>query len=88
MTTKIDYRHNDFYSTIGYQRNYLGSSNLLVDVGSLFLNMLVGAGFERQQLSYLEQKDEIPQVDVMYGGLGYSGENWTVAAKLTRTREA
>lgn len=86
---KVQYQHKDFYFTNRYQRNGLGSSNLLVDSGATFLNILAGAGFERQRLSYLEQRDDgQEQFDVMYAGIGFTGVDWTMAAKLTRTSES
>lgn len=84
----VHYGRSDFYSSVGYQRNGLGSSNLLVDCGTTFFNLLIGAGFERQKLSYLEQQEGQDQLDVMYAGLGFSGFNWSVAAKMIRTSDA
>lgn len=82
------YERSDFYSSVGYQRNGLGSSNLLVDCGTSFLNLLAGAGFERQRVSYLEQRDGPEQYDVMYAGVGFTGVNLSMAAKMTRSSDA
>lgn len=82
------YRRRDFYSLLGYQRNNLGSSNLVFDFGSSYWNCLFGAGFERQQLSYYEQKDGSERFDVMYGGVGFSDVNWSIGAKMVRTIDA
>ncbi|EKG05129.1 hypothetical protein TCSYLVIO_003802 [Trypanosoma cruzi] len=84
----IDYQRRDFYTTLGYQRNGLGSSDLLVDCGTKFFNLLVGAGFERQKLSYLEHHDASAQMDVLYAGLGFTGVNWSIGAKMVRAHDA
>ncbi|KEG12282.1 putative suppressive immunomodulating factor [Trypanosoma grayi] len=84
----IDYERRDFYTSVGYQRNGLGSSDLLVDCGTKFFNLLAGAGFERQKLSYLEQQDASAQLDVLYAGLGFTGVNWSIGAKMVRANDA
>ncbi|CCW66483.1 unnamed protein product [Phytomonas sp. Hart1] len=85
----VSYRRNDLYYSTGYQRNGLGSSNLLVSCGTTFFNILAGAGFEHQRLSYLEQREGDPgQLGVLYAGLGFTGVDWGVAAKMTRTTDA
>ncbi|CCW60709.1 unnamed protein product [Phytomonas sp. EM1] len=85
----VQYRRNDFYYSTGYQRNGLGSSNLLVSSGTTFFNILAGAGFEHQRLSYLEQQDGGPeQFGVMYAGVGFTGVDWYVGAKMTRTTDS
>ncbi|ORC93711.1 putative suppressive immunomodulating factor [Trypanosoma theileri] len=87
-TATVDYHRRDFYSSLGYQRNGLGSSDLLVDFGTKFFNLLAGAGFERQKLSYLEQHDAAAQMDVLYAGLGFTGVNWSIGAKMVRANDA
>lgn len=84
----VRYHHKDFYYGTSYQRNGLGSSNLLVDTGTTFFNILAGAGFERQRLSYLEQRDSVDQVDVIYAGVGFTGVDWSIAAKMARSTDA
>ncbi|RNF07054.1 putative suppressive immunomodulating factor [Trypanosoma rangeli] len=84
----IDYQRRDFYTSLGYQRNGLGSSDLLLDCGTKFFNLLLGAGFERQQLSYLEHQDASAQMDVLYAGLGFTGVNWSIGAKMVRANDA
>ncbi|KAH9577439.1 hypothetical protein LSM04_005739 [Trypanosoma melophagium] len=86
-TATIDYHCRDFYSSLGYQRNGLGSSDLLVDFGTKFFNLLAGAGFERQKISYLEQHDAAAQMDVLYAGLGFSGLHWSIGAKMVRAND-
>lgn len=83
----MDYQRRDFYSTLNYQRNGLGSSDLLVDCGTKFFNLLAGAGFERQKVSFLEQQDHTAQLDVLYAGVGFTGVNWSVGAKLVRAND-
>ncbi|KAG5493284.1 hypothetical protein GH5_02026 [Leishmania sp. Ghana 2012 LV757] len=85
---RIHYQRGDKYSSLGYQRNGLGSSNLLLDCGVTFFNLLLGAGFERRQLSFLEQREGSPQLDVMYVGAGFTGVNWSIAAKMVRSNDA
>ncbi|KPA82394.1 putative mitochondrial hypothetical protein [Leptomonas pyrrhocoris] len=84
----IHYQRGDKYSSLRYQRNGLGSSDLLVDCGITFFNLLLGAGFERRQLSFLEQRDGPGQLDVMYAGAGFTGVNWSLAAKMIRSSDA
>ncbi|KAK7196278.1 hypothetical protein NESM_000563800 [Novymonas esmeraldas] len=84
----IHYQRGDKYSSLGYQRNGLGSSNLLLDCGVTFFNLLLGAGFERRQLSFLEQQEGPGQLDVMYAGAGFTGVNWSIAAKMIRSNDA
>lgn len=84
----VHYQRGDKYSSLGYQRNGLGSSNLLLDCGITFFNLLLGAGFERRQLSFLEQRDGPGQLDVMYVGAGFTGVNWSIAAKMVRSNDA
>ncbi|EPY24833.1 hypothetical protein AGDE_12149 [Angomonas deanei] len=84
----LHYQPSDFYGSIGYQRNGLGSSNLLVDCGATFVNVLLGGGFERQQISFLEHEDGREQFDVMYAGVGFTGVNWSLGAKMTRTSDS
>ncbi|KAG5468357.1 hypothetical protein LSCM1_02337 [Leishmania martiniquensis] len=85
---RIHYERGDKYSSLGYQRNGLGSSNLLLDCGITFFNLLLGAGFERQQLSFLEQREGSAQLDVMYVGAGFTGMNWSIATKMVRSNNA
>lgn len=84
----VDYQRHDFYTSATYQRNGLGSSDFLVDCGTKFFNLLVGAGFERQKLSYFEQEDASAQMDVLYAGLGFTGVNWSIGAKMVRANDA
>lgn len=84
----IRYQRGDKYSSLRYQRNGLGSSDLLVDCGITFFNLLLGAGFERRQLSFLEQRDGPGQMDVLYAGAGFTGVNWSIAAKMIRASDA
>ncbi|KAG5494041.1 hypothetical protein JKF63_01875 [Porcisia hertigi] len=84
----IHYQRGDKYSSLGYQRNGLGSSDLLLDCGITFFNLLLGAGFERRQLSFLEQGEGSAQLDVMYVGAGFTGVNWSIAAKMVRSNDA
>ncbi|KPI85936.1 hypothetical protein ABL78_5020 [Leptomonas seymouri] len=85
---QIHYQRGDKYSSLRYQRNGLGSSDLLVDCGITFFNLLLGAGFERRQLSFLEQRESPGQMDVMYAGAGFTGVNWSIAAKMIRSNDA
>nr|CCC90033.1 conserved hypothetical protein [Trypanosoma congolense IL3000] len=84
---KTDYQRRDFYSSFNYQRNGLGSSDFLVDCGTKFFNLLAGAGYERQKVSYLEQQDAAAQLDVMYAGLGFTGVDWSIGAKIVRAND-
>ncbi|CAG9582187.1 conserved hypothetical protein [Leishmania major strain Friedlin] len=84
----VHYQRGDKYSSLRYQRNGLGSSNLLLDCGITFFNLLLGAGFERRQLSFLEHKEGSGQLDVMYVGAGFTGVNWSVATKIVRLNDA
>jgi hypothetical protein len=84
----IHYQRGDKYSSLRYQRNGLGSSDLLVDCGITFFNLLLGAGFERRQLSFLEQREGPGQMDVMYAGAGFTGVSWSLAAKMIRSNDA
>lgn len=84
----VHYQRGDKYSSLRYQRNGLGSSDLLVDCGITFFNLLLGAGFERRQLSFLEQREGSGQMDVMYAGAGFTGLNWSIAAKMIRSNDA
>ena len=84
----VHYQRGDKYSTLRYQRNGLGSSDLLVDCGITFFNLLLGAGFERRQLSFLEQREGPGQMDVMYAGAGFTSVNWSIAAKMIRSNDA
>lgn len=84
----VHYQRGDKYSSLRYQRNGLGSSNLLLDCGITFFNLLLGAGFERRQLSFLEQKEGSGQLDVMYVGAGFTGVNWSIATKIVRLNDA
>ncbi|CAJ1023706.1 hypothetical protein Q4I30_003294 [Leishmania utingensis] len=85
---QIHYKRGDKYSSLAYQRNGLGSSNLLLDCGITFFNLLLGAGFERRQLSFLEQREGSGPLDVMYAGAGFTGVNWSIAAKMVRSNDA
>ncbi|GET92376.1 hypothetical protein, conserved [Leishmania tarentolae] len=84
----MHYQRGDKYSSLRYQRNGLGSSNLLLDCGITFFNLLLGAGFERRQLSFLEQKEGPGQLDVMYVGAGFTGMNWSISTKMVRSNDA
>ncbi|KAG8349007.1 hypothetical protein ERJ75_000705600 [Trypanosoma vivax] len=86
-TVTTNYQRMDFYSALEYQRNGMGSSDFLVDCGTKFFNLLCGAGFERQKLSYLEQQDAASRLDVLYTGIGFTGVNWSMGAKLVRSND-
>eukprot|EP00796_Vickermania_ingenoplastis_P007337 gene7337-5171_t len=81
----FSYQRSDMFTAVKYQLNGLGSSNVAVDFGSKFLNLLVGAGFERQNLSYIEQESGAEKFDAMYVGGGFSGVNWSIGTKFTHT---
>ncbi|EPY24330.1 hypothetical protein STCU_01593 [Strigomonas culicis] len=83
----ISYQPADFYGSAGYQRNGLGSNNLAVECGVTFVNFLLGGGFERQQISFLEHENGKEQIDVMYAGVGFTGVNWSVAGKVIRASD-
>lgn len=79
----LSYLRSDMFSSLLYQRNGLGSSNVAVDFGSKFLNLLVGAGFERERLSFLEAASGVEEIKAMYVGGGFTGLNWSIGAKFT-----
>lgn len=87
-TGRLHYQRGDKYASLGYQRNGFGSSNIVVDCGITFFNLLLGGGLERQRLSYAEHRDGPEQFGVMYVGTGFTGVNWSIAAKLTRSSDA
>lgn len=79
----LSYLRSDMFSSLLYQRNGIGSSNVAVDFGSKFLNLLVGAGFERERLSFVEASRGVEEIKAMYVGGGFTGLNWSIGAKFT-----
>lgn len=77
------YQRPELYSGLNVQRNGLGSTNVAFDIGSKFLNLLVGAGFERQSLSEVDIASGAEQINAMYIGGGFTGWNWSMGAKFT-----
>lgn len=84
----FSYLRSDMFSSVLYQRNGLGSSNVAVDFGSKFLNLLVGAGFERSKLSFVEAESGVEEIKAMYAGGGFTGLNWSIGAKCTHANGA